>query len=644
MASTREGDRRRPGSVYLGWRYEVVVADPGPAPRRPSPSERETLDEEWAAARRRAEAQSDRPLSFALAALAGIALLAVALWPLGVLPGLFAVSASLACLIVAAPIALAVLQGRQAVRRRLVEERRRVEELDQERERLLRERQEEHAREYAEWETRRRAYEAQPRWYGVAVPEWARLATVAGGTPAGWSALLANLGASLLRDGGDLTVVDLSGRAVAGDLASLARRCAVLPRIWVLPADLPHMTLGANLDAAGRAGLLAVTARASEPAADVAADREFLTTLLGILGADAPLTHLTAALRALALPDGSGADDDPALSPLTAEQRRRLRDLPHPDRADRLRAAELERRLVAFEGLGAQAVEEPYAQIKIIATDRSSGERAGRSYGTYALAALSELLRMRARRGNAPRPWAHTIVVCGADALPDARVRDLLRAAGAVGAGVVLLYRRASRDALAMLGEDGCLPVLMRQPDARAASEAAARVGEGHRLPLHPLTEVVGEALGDSIADGYVTDPAESVTTGIPVRHASRTIPPLDLVRHVRSATAWGRVTAQAADVSGSATPGETLRCDATGMRALPPTAMLVLDGGTPVLADANPGILTLPDATLATAAGPGGVPAPAPAAEEDEAPRPNLGPPPERPDWRNEGGMREAG
>ncbi|WP_067972074.1 hypothetical protein [Nocardiopsis trehalosi] len=638
------------GSTYLGWRHDVPVPDPGPPPRRPAPADRAELGPDWVDLQRRSAARTNKPLHIALAVLAAIAALCVLLWPLRVLPGVVALGGVLGCVLVTVPVLVALAQGRQVVRDRLRRERERLEREQREHEDDLRRRQEEHARAYTAWRDRRRAFEAQPRWYGTKVPAHARAVVVAGGTDAGWSALLTTIGASRLRSGGDLTVVDLSGRAVAGDLASLVKRCGVAPRVWVLPADLPRMNLGTNLGAAQRARILAAVARAPGGRGDPAADRDLLLGLLEALGPDTNVAALIGGLRAL---DGAAPADDPAVRLLTPDQRTAVRARWGGDRSVLERAWDLERRLAPFEGVGTRAAEEPYAQVKVIATDRASGGAAARAYGTYTAASLSELLELRAR-GRAPAAgdaaWAHTIIVCGADTLPDDEVDRLTRAAAAAGAGLVLLFRAAADGLDARLDAEGTLPVLMRQPDPDSADRAAARLtvrrGAAPSAPVHRLTEVIGEALSDAVADSYVEDPAVGVTAPVAMRNAATSVAPLDLVRHVRAASAWGRTTAQAEDIDTAPATGAPRehRLDARGMRLLPPTALVLPGPRGPVVADANPGILTLATATLATveqtrAAGGPAVPPPAPAPDAESAdtddPPPNLGPPPERLDWR---------
>ncbi|GAA4897474.1 hypothetical protein [Streptomonospora salina] len=661
----------QPSPTYLGWRYEVPTPDPGPPPQRPSPGDRADPSPEWISAQREDEARTHRPLYAALAVLGGVALLCVPLWPLRVLPGPVVFGALSACAAVALPIAVALVQGRRVTRDRLRLEERRVESERAARERDLRERQEEHARAYEAWQARKRAYEAQPRWYGVRPPDGSRAVVVAGGDDTGWSALVTTVGASALRVGGDLTVVDLSGRGTAAELCALVKRSAVVPRIWVLPADLPRMNLGTNVPADRRARILAALAGAADATTDTGADEALLLGLLEVLGPQSGVAAVIGGLRALSTPPGDPASDDadPDLGPIPAAQRAKLRSRCGGTRAVRERAWKLEARLSPFEGVGRRAAEEPYAQVKVVATDRTLSDAAARAYGTYTAAALSELLEMRATRAPAPaRPWQHTIVVAGAEALPAHALDRLGATASAGGAGLVLLFREVDEDAEHRLRGEGSVPVVMRQPTAAAATRMLrvlfgpggadrerAGPGTAPALRMHRLTEVIGEALRGSVADGYVGDTAEDVTAPVSMRNAAASVAPLDLARHIRTATTWGRTTAQAAGIGGEP-PGEPERAedalsghraDAHGLCTLPPTAMVVPGADGPVLADANPGILTLPTATLGTV---GAAPdAPVPTTAEAEAagggrgaardePPPNLGPPPERLDWRAAG------
>ncbi|MEU3015859.1 hypothetical protein ABZ635_00490 [Nocardiopsis sp. NPDC007018] len=625
-ATTPRGEA---GRTYLGWRHRVVLPPPGPAPRRPAPADARTLSREWVAGQMEGEALTNRPLYFALGGLGLFALLCPLLWTLRILPGSLALGGVCACAAIAAPVLVALVQSRQVMASRLERARARLEEERAARERALHDQQREHARRYTEWQAAARAYEAQPRWYGVTVPPRTSAVLVVGGTDAGWSALLTTVGVSRLREGGDLTVVDLTGRSVARELVRLARRCAVGPRQWVLPADLPRMTLGTNLDAGQRARILSAVAAASGRAEDADADETLLLRLLEVLGPDVGVARLIGGLRALVTPEDDAAEDDTALALLSPAERARVRERCAGDPGVRARAWTLENRLSPFEAVGTRADDTAYAQVKIISTDRASGEAAARVYGTYAVAALGELLEARAPEpgaGGGRRPArpdrTRSVVVCGAEILPPDEVEQVLASAAEGGVEVVLLFRAAVPAVLERLSDTTCLPVLMGQgADADQVAEAVAGVVGAARsdprdLEAHPLTEVIGTAVGGTVLDPDDTEepdddllfPSPHTESGALIRDAAAAIAPLDLVRHVRSATVWGRVTGEAVEMDvpepGAAQGGPRARVlgpDAASLRGLPTTAALVLTPDGPVLTDTNPGILTLSTATLAT-------------------------------------------
>lgn len=626
-AAAASTPRSEAGRTYLGWRHRVVLPPPGPAPRRPAPADAETLSQEWVAGQFDSEAQTNRPLHYALAGLGLFALLCPLLWTLRILPGSLALGGVFACAAIAAPLVFALLQSRQVMATRLERAEARLAEERAARERALHDQQRAHARRYTEWQAAARAYEAQPRWYGVTVPPDVSSVLVVGGGDAGWSALLTTVGISRLREGGDLTVVDLTGRSVTSELVRLARRCAVGPRRWVLPADLPRMTLGTNLDAGQRARVLSAAAAASGRLEDADADETLLLRLLEVLGPEVGVARLIGGLRALVTPEDDAAEDDAALALLSEAERARVRERCADDPGIRERAWTLENRLSPFEAVGTRADDGAYAQVKIISTDRASGEGAARVYGTYAVAALSELLEARSpepasagRRPRARPPRTRSVVVCGAETLPAEEVDQVLAAASEGGVEVVLLFRTAVPAALARFTDPSCLPVVMGLDDdaeevGRAVAAAVAVAADPRDLEVHRLTEVIGAAVGGTVvepADDEEDDdllfPSPHTESGALIRNATAAIAPLDLVRHVRSTTAWGRVTSQAAEIDTPARPDveqepgtRPLGLDARSLRELPSTAALVLTRGGPILADTNPGILTLSTATLAT-------------------------------------------
>lgn len=700
MSTPSRAPRARTSRTYVGWRPAVLIPNPGEAPRRPAPEDLETSGGGRPQDQRGNETHTDRPLYTTLAGLGFLALLCPLLWALRILPGILALAGVFACVTIAVPVAIALLQGRHVASERIRQARERLAAEQDERERLLHERQREHAEAYTAWQSASRAYEAQPHWYGVTVPDGVDSVIVVGGTNAGWSALLTTVGLSRLREGGDLTVVDLTGHGIFRELGRLARRCAVAPRHWVLPADLPSVTLGTDLDAGQRARILSAVAAAGGRGESADADETLLLRLLEVLGPHAGVSEIIGGLRALLTRADDAAEDDPALCLLSRDRRDRVRARCGEDRDVRARAWELERRLAPFEAVGTRADDAVYAQVKVISVDRASGEEAARSYGTYAVAALSELLGDRPSGLGVPAPARRrTVVVCGAERLPPEESEQVLSVAEGSGVEVVLLFREPSEAVLARFDDPRCLPVVMRPEESadRLAQAVAEHPGrDPNRLAVHRLSETIGgqaEPENDTEADDERLFPSPHTESGAVLRNAAAAMAPLDLLRHVRSATKWGKLTARVQDIDappddegGARAPVRTTGIDPAALRALPATTALVLDPSGPVLADTNPGIPTLATATLATVDEPGNTgqgpdaghdasgaaTAPGPGTEDRSARAvrltgaddtgerhgperkrhpapvgadtgrfpeqvpPNLGPPPERLDWRS--------
>ena len=134
-------------------------------------------------------------------------------------------------------------------------------------------RQQEYAAQYRHWRDRAASARRQAHWYPVTVPTATHRIDIAGGTLAGWSALLTMLAAPRLAVGGEVTVVDLTEGGVAADLLAVARRSGIDPLVWVLPADLPRLELGTQLSTDLLADVLARTISAADGAAGPASRR-----------------------------------------------------------------------------------------------------------------------------------------------------------------------------------------------------------------------------------------------------------------------------------------------------------------------------------------------------------------------------------
>ncbi len=281
------GPVSRSDRVYLGWEYALVHADPGPPPRRPIPPGQEQLNPGWVAAQRREERRLSLPLRLGCGGGLAFVAMVIALGVTGLLNVWLTGAGFVAGLFLASWCGREVWRGEQDLRGRLAAEERRVAKARAAQESQLFSWQEEHARRYRDWQARSRAFRGQLQWYGVALPAEIDRVDVAGGTLAGWSAMITMIAALRLAAGGEVTVLDLSEGAVAEDLLAAARSSGLRPLVWVLPGDLPRFDLGRGLPGEALADVLAVAAAASgDPGqpADPAHDHAILERVAEVAG------------------------------------------------------------------------------------------------------------------------------------------------------------------------------------------------------------------------------------------------------------------------------------------------------------------------------------------------------------------------
>jgi hypothetical protein len=744
------GTTVRPDRVYLGWQYAPRHADPGPLPRRPAPPAPEQINQGWVDAQRREENRLDRPLKLACGAALALFGLVTGLGVAGLLNIWLTVVLAVLGAAAAAASGHRIRQAERVLRERIAAEQQRVAKIRDVQLSRLAVRQEQHAQQVRAWESRREAFDRQLQWYAVSLPDGIDRIDVAGGTLAGWSALLTMVAAPRLSAGGDVTVLDLTEGAVARDLLAVARRSGVQPLVWVLPDDLPRLDLGGGLGAAALADVLATTVAASdEPDGSPArapVDSSILDRVLGVLGDTASIAQVTAALRVLA--QVGDPREDMSAGRLTAVQLERLSTLFGRGAADRVvieRAWAIESRLRKLDQLGSAAAELPPSRLRVAWLDRRAGPLGNRVLASYLAVALTHTLR-QAPAG--PR-WQQTLCVLGADKLHADVLDRLIEACEVSGTGLVVGYRSLTAPARERLGRGNAAVAFMRLGNAEEARAASEQIGSEHRFVVSQLTDTVGVSLTDTGGDSYTSTvgTADSVAdtasvsdtrgrssgrgrsrqgsfaplapvTGSASRDSSRSRGTSDsrsITAGISASTAWGISTSRAAGASSSAARtvqrSRELLVEPHELQQLPPSAVIVSyagpEGRQVVLADANPGIIALRTSTLlsldeavATAAtiadpdpadawspetaspaaagpetadpetagpetaapetaaretvGPAptapGTPSPGPAAapprprpnpygppagEDGAEPPPNLGPPPERLDWR---------
>ncbi len=679
--------------MYLGWQYAPLHPDPGPLPRRPPPPPTEQVNPGWIAAQRREERRLSRPLKAICAASAALAGLLLALGLTGLLNYSLTGVGVAVCLAAAAVTGRAVWRSGQDLGLQLAAEEQRVEKIREVQRSRLAARQEQHARHVRAWEERRAAFDRQLQWYAVSLPAEIDRVDLAGGTLPGWSALLTMIAAPRLSAGGDVTVIDLTEGAVAGDLLAVAARSGIEPQVWVLPGDLPRLDLDTGLDADTRADVLAATVAAGEQgtsaggtAASAPADSTILHRILGVLGPEASIAQITAALRVLAQVGDPREDLQAGL--LTADQVDRVMGLFGRAAADRVvieRAWAIESRLRRLDRLGSAPGPLPLSRLRVACLDRRAGALGSKVLGTYLTVALTHVLR---QAPPGPR-WRHTVCLLGAEKLGADVLDRLMEACEISGTGLLIGYRSIPAHVKERLGRGDAAIAFMRLGNADDARVASEQIGTEHRFLVSQLTDTVGTSVTDtagysytstvgtadsvadsaSVSDSYGSQRGRGHTrqdafapfgnvTGSRSKDASESHGTSDsrsITVGISSSTAWGISTSTAVGASSSvARTSQRSReflVEQHELQRLPPSAVIVTyaspDGRRVVFADANPGIIALPTATLvsldeaasAEAAVPGSAAAAGAGLRMGEVPGdeppPNLGPPPERLDWR---------
>jgi hypothetical protein len=657
--SPRPRGRLRADLIYLGWRQVLVEPDPGPPPIAPAEPEPDRVSPDWVTAQRREHRRLARPAKLTGAAALAMTTATASAWLAGLLTG------ALALPLVVAAAGVAGDGGRRAWRsRRALTAAFRAEELRvaafrdaQHREHAAR--VAEHGRQHREWQRRAAAFQRQPHWYPVTLPTTMHRVDVAGGTLAGWSALLTTIAAPRLAAGGEVTVVDLTEGGVAADLLAVARRSGIAPLVWVLPADVPRLDLGAEfgpdlladvlartVSAAATGGSSAVGGPAGSDAgaggADAAKDAALLGRILHALGDSAApptVAQLTAALRALG--QIGGPADHLRSAELTPGQLASLGNLAGRG-AEHLvveRAWALEARLRVLEPLATDLADRPASRLKVAWLDRRAAAVGNEVLAGYLAIALTAVLQ-QAPRG---RRWQQTLCLFGAERLSADVLDRLCDAAEIAGAGLVLGYRSIPAHVGKRLGRGDAAVGFMRLGNAEDARLAAEQIGTEHRFVVSQLTDTVGASVTDtsgvsytssvSTSDSISVSDSVSLTagrsrgrgrsrhgtfapfadfTGSASRDASSSAALSDssaLTLGISTGTSWGVSTSRAVGATDSlartAQRSREYLVEHHELQQLPASAVLLCypapGGRQVVLADANPAIMTLPTATLAS-------------------------------------------
>jgi hypothetical protein len=400
---------------------------------------------------------------------------------------------------------------------------------------------------------------------------------------------------------------------------------------------------------------------------------------------------VTAGLRALA--QVGDPREDVAAGLITTGQADRLTAMFGRGATDRVvleRAWVLESQLRKLAPVGSALRPLPRSALRVAALSQRVGVVGSKVLGTYLTVALTHLLRDT----EPGAPGRHTLFVLGADKLRGDVLDRLGDACERSATGLVLAYRGISPHVRQRLGRGNAAVAFMRLGNAEEAKAASEQIGTEHRFVLSQLTETIGVSVTDTTSSAYTStagsadstatswSESEGLSRSTGRGHAgSLLLPSQTSVSHsvqsgdsqsisesesvttsVSTSTAWGMTTSKAAGDSESLARAmqrsREFLVEQHELQQLPASAMIITYAGPAgrqvIMADVNPGIGGLGAATPLTLEEYRRLPstepaAPGPQAREpagrDGAPDPvgwregrsppNLGPPPERLDWR---------
>ncbi len=627
--------------VYLGWQFAPALDDPGPAPgSRAAVTYPVRFDQSWVSAQRTIVHRLARPAMAGGTVSAIVIALAATAWLTGVTSGALAAGAAVAAAGGGLRSAGALRRTRSELTAVIAAEQERVAAVQAAAARDLAASHRDHASDYRAWQRRKAMYDRQPSWFPVSLPEELDRLDVAGGTLAGWSALVTTIAATHLSLGGELTLVDLTEAAVGGDLIHLARQSGLRPLVWLLPDDLPRLDLGTGFGPQELADVLALaagTATMGEAArhgagAEQAADGALLDRVLGALGSGQGIARLTAALRVLGEIGDPRTDLRSGL--LTADQLDRIGRLFGRGGAERMvieRAWALEARLRHLDALGTDPEPLAPSRLRVTAIDRRCGVIAGRTLGTYLVAAMTQVLRA-AEPGE---PWRHTLCVLGAERLGAEVIDRLTDACEQARTGLVIAYRSIPAAVRERLGRGNAAMAFMRLGNGDEAKAASELIGTEHRFVVGQLTDTVGTSVTDTWGDSYTSSvgTADSVSGSVsygrsrgrssgrgrsyqsgfaPFGDFSRSLSgdanysaseqdSVSLTEGINSGTSWGLSTSRAlgenTSLGRTAQRSREFLVEADELQRLPLSAAIISypapAGRAVLLADTNPALIT---------------------------------------------------
>lgn len=415
----------------------------------------------------------------------------------------------------------------------------------------------------AELERWRRA----ARWRPVAPRAANTRIDVVGGTPAGWSGLVATLGSSILAQGRMVVLIDLTDQRVGAGLDALAEMQSY--EVTRIDAVRERGSIawfsGLGVDALGDfIAEIADDLRGGASTEQRHADAELVSSIASDTAAPVTVSSLAAAL---------GRRQDPAAGFLHGC----LRLLASPP-----------------DESGAGGVRGLLSALRPGLCVVTCDDEIERRREVTAVAAV-HLLARELRQTHAGAGRGGVLIVAGTDRLGRTGLRRLADGAARAQMRLVTISPGFGTRGDEWLGGGDAL-VVMRLGTSGDAEKAAWLIGKGHRFTYSGVTLQAG----DSVARGVSQSAGGQRGTAATVSLAGHALPSVGLSRsRIRS---WQETVSATETTTASVATALSRTYDflvePTAIQQLPQTAFILVDSTErerrPVLADCNPGIAML--------------------------------------------------
>ena len=446
-----------------------------------------------------------------------------------------------------------------------------------------------------------------PEWGVVPAPDLSGRVDVYGGTTAGWKSFITTTGASMLADGRQLTVVDLSEGAAAAELVELARLAGFSTDVVRLPEQLEAVDLLGGL---GPAEVTDVLLEAFHGGAEQVSDEtrgldgRILAAICESLQAPITLGRVSAGLRVLLDAEERPRDGD---GPLTREEFDRITDLFGAAfrQSAQQRVVALEAGLHELRNVGRGDERQSLASGQVDLGVVAISEQASTLLSDRLAHLLPQLL-IRAHRAQRPAAAESVVIVAGADRIRRRHLEKLDELSRLRRVRLIYLFKHLREDAADLLGATGSA-IFMRLGNANEARNAAEFIGKEHIFTLSQVTATSGETITDS------ADTSRGYDVGSNVSQHRNWALGLFMGHSPTEGTGSGYSTSQRFnETSGSSRASNTdtasgyqrsydFAVEPRTLQSLPESAFLFVQLQGPhgdqlvKLGDCNPAILTLP-------------------------------------------------